>query len=262
MKINKIYLYDELSVPQIDIKNLTEFLEDLLKIKVEIKNNFFEGLKTNHAKDLARCRIFDVTKPFVQNTPTQEQIEFENQTFSDSSAMNKTIRVENATAIEQVTMYDGFKVQEMLSKIIRCDLDELHIILTNRLTCTYDENDYRYHARAVICANPAIISITGIIEAPGKPKKYYMEALANKAAGLGISSIKEKYKEQFIDYNDSRISEVMKGYALQIIFYVITGKAFCESKECRLNNAHWQEDLIHSQIKIGKLCKYHEEIIQ
>ena len=262
MKIKKIYLYDEPSVPQIDIKNLSKFLENFLKIKVDIRDNFFEGLETDHATDLARCRIFDVTRPFVPNIPTQKQVEFEKQTFRDSSIMNETVRVEDATKIEQVTMYDGFKIQEILSEIIQCRLDELHIIITNRLTCTYDENDYRYHARAVICANPAVISTTGIVEAPGKPKKYYIEALANKAAGLEISPIKEKYQKQFIDYNDSRISEVMKGYALQIIFYALTGNAFCEAKQCRLNNAHWQEDLIHSQINIGRLCNYHKEIIQ
>ena len=65
-------------------------------------------------------------------------------------------------------MYDGFELQKILRRF-NCNNETLHIIITNRLTCTFDENDKRYHARAVICANPAIISTTGIIEAPAKP---------------------------------------------------------------------------------------------
>ena len=134
--------------------------------------------------------------------------------------------------------------------------------MTNRLTCTFDENDNRYHARAVICANPAIISTTGIIEAPAKPREYYFEAMALKAQGLGIESAKEKHKEQFLDYNDKRLTNIVEGYLLQVIFYNITGESFCEDIQCKLNNAHWQKDLLFSQIEINNLCKKHSEILK
>jgi hypothetical protein len=134
--------------------------------------------------------------------------------------------------------------------------------MTNRLTCTFDENDNRYHARAVICANPAIISTTGIIEAPAKPREYYFEAMALKAQGLGIESAKEKYKDKFLDYNDKRLTRIVEGYLLQVIFYNITGESFCEDIQCKLNNAHWQKDLLFSQIEINNLCKKHSEILK
>jgi hypothetical protein len=137
----------------------------------------------------------------------------------------------------------------------------LHIILTNRLTCTFDENDKRYHARAVICANPSIISTTGIIEAPAKPKEYYFEVMKLRTQGLDIESAKEKYKDKFLEYNDKRLTKVLEGYILQVIFYNITGESFCEDVECRLNNAHWQKDLLFSQLEINKLCKKHNEIL-
>ena len=57
------------------------------------------------------------------------------------------------------------------------------LFFTNKLICTYDYNDYRYHGRAIICANPSIISTTGIIEAPAKPKEYYIELISNISQG-------------------------------------------------------------------------------
>jgi len=48
---------------------------------------------------------------------------------------------------------------------------------------------------------------------------------------------------------------------LQAIFYYMTGDAFCDSLDCRLNNAHWQKDLLYSQLKIGKLCDKHQALL-
>ena len=175
--------------------------------------------------------------------------------------MDSTTKVEDANDISEVYMYDGFELQKIL-RYLNEDKEVLHIIITNRLTCTFDENDNRYHARAAICANPAIISTTGIIEAPAKPREYYFEAIALKSQGLGIESAKEQYKNRFLKYNDKRLTKVLEGYILQIIFYNITGESFCEDIQCRLNNSHWQKDLLFSQIEISKLCKKHREILE
>jgi len=138
-------------------------------------------------------------------------------------------------------------------------LDNFHVIFTNRLTCTYDFDDYRYHGRAIICSNPSIISTTGIIEAPAKPREYYMELISNMAQGLNVDSIKKKYQGSYLEYHDERISTVIEGYVMQALFYHLTGEPFCENKNCRLFNPHWQKDLLHSQIEIGKLCEKHEK---
>jgi hypothetical protein len=41
-----------------------------------------------------------------------------------------------------------------------------------------------------------------------------------------------------------------------------TGEAFCDKTECRLFNAHWQKDLIYSQLENGKLCERHQKILE
>ena len=260
MNLKKIILYKEPAISEINTELLTEFLEEKFPIKVEIKNNVFKEFSLEDIKKLSNIRITDIKNPFSEYVASNDEIEFEKKLCGDSSVMNSTTKVENAQEISEVFMYDGFELQKIL-RYLNKDNEVLHIILTNRLTCTFDENDKRYHARAVICANPSIISTTGIIEAPAKPKEYYFEVMKLRTQGLDIESAKEKYKDKFLEYNDKRLTKVLEGYILQVIFYNITGESFCEDIECRLNNAHWQKDLLFSQLEINKLCKKHNEIL-
>ncbi|MDE1842672.1 MAG: hypothetical protein KGH95_03375, partial [Thaumarchaeota archaeon] len=157
-----------------------------------------------------------------------------------------------------------FEIQNILLDYIpkeELGRDIFHLIITTKLGCTYDYGDYRYHGRAVICSNPAIISTTGIIEAPAKPREYYMFLQQKMALGLNLDALKEQFKGRFLEYHDKRLDTIIRGYALQAIFYYITLDPFCQSKECILYNAHWQEDLIHTQTKSGKLCDLHKKIL-
>ena len=108
--------------------------------------------------------------------------------------------------------------------------------------------------------NPVIISTTGIIEGPAKPKQYYMDIITN-ISKESIEEIKKKYKGEFLEYNDPRLPDIVEGILLQIIFYYETGDAFCDNSQCRLFNAHWQKDLFISQIKNQSLCNQHSKIL-
>ena len=260
MNFKKIILYKEPAITEIDIEQLTIFLEKSFPIKVEIKENIFKKFSLENIKKISNIRIKDITNPFLEHVSSGEEIDFEKRLCEDTSLMDSTTKVEDAQEISQVFMYDGFELQKIL-RYLNEDNETLHVILTNRLTCTFDENDKRYHARAVICANPSIISTTGIIEAPAKPKEYYFEVMKLKSQGMDIKSAKEKYKGKFLEYNDKRLTKILEGYLLQVIFYNITGESFCKDIECRLNNAHWQKDLLFSQLEITKLCKKHNEIL-
>ena len=260
MNFKKIILYKEPAITEINIEQLTIFLEKNFPIKVEIKENIFKEISLENIKKISNIRIKDITNPFLEHVSSGEEIDFEKRLCEDTSLMDSTTRVEDAQEISQVFMYDGFELQKIL-RYLNEDNETLHVILTNRLTCTFDEEDNRYHARAVICANPSIISTTGIIEAPAKPKEYYFEVMKLKSQGMDIKSAKEKYKGKFLEYNDKRLTKILEGYLLQVIFYNITGESFCEDIECRLNNAHWQKDLLFSQLEITKLCKKHNEIL-
>ena len=142
--------------------------------------------------------------------------------------------------------------------------DSCHIILTSKIFATLDEYK-KPHIRASIYSFPSIISTSGIVEGPAKPKEYYI--YKQKYTQLGIwdreqSKIRKKFKGRFIDYQDKRMTETLKGYLAQALFFYIIGEPFCKEKSCRLFNAHWQEDLICSQIKSGRFCKEHKGVLK
>lgn len=246
MKLNKIILYDEPTVPEIDITHQKKFLESTFGLEIEIRDNFFKNLQDEEFKKIASKRIFELKKPFKQRTPTYNEIEIERS--------NKDM-----TENDEVFLYDGYELQQIISDSVKeQSLDSLHIIFTNKLTATFSEEDFRYHARALIGTNPSIISTTGIVEAPAKPKEYYVELIGDFSEDR-TKEIKEKYKGQFLEYHDDRLEKIVEGYLLQAIFYVETGNVFCDNKNCRLFNAHWQKDLFESQLTNAKLCENHSK---
>lgn len=251
MRTSKVILYDEPTVPEIQLQRLEKFIADTFHIKTEIRKNFFENSRKCIFENIAKTRIFDLKKPFEEHVPSVEEIHLEEQ--NTDTAQN-----------EEMVLYDGFEFCNAVNEFIPHDennRETLHVIFTNKLTCTFDESDFRYHARALIGANPAIISTTGIVEAPAKPKQYYLDLMANFSREE-IENVNKKYKGEFLEYHDIRISEIIEGYLLQAIMYVETGEAFCEQKECRLFNAHWQKDLFFSQLENKKFCKKHEDVFQ
>ena len=179
--------------------------------------------------------------------------------------MEETPTPETVENLNDLVIYDGFEIKNILESIIPKDEminDYIHIIFTNKLTCTYDYGDFRYHGRAVICSNPSIISTSGMVEAPAKSREYYLDIMKAKSQALDLKSIKKKHQNTFLDYHDKRTSKIIEGYLLQAIFYYITGEPFCENLDCRLNNAHWQKDLLYSQLEFGKLCGKHHSILE
>ena len=160
-------------------------------------------------------------------------------------------------------LFDFLGTQEEFESLRHSNKDACHIILTPKLFATLDE-DKKLHIRASIYGFPSVISTAGIVEGPAKPKEYYV--YKQKYAQLGIwnieeDKIKRKFKARFIDYADKRMNEVLKGYIAQSLFFYITGEPFCKQKICRLFNAHWQEDLILSQIKSGRFCGRHKRLL-
>ena len=251
MRTSKIILYDEPTVPEIQIGKLQKFLTDLFPVQIEIRKNFRENCDDETFEKIASSKIFDLKKPFEKHVPSISEIQAEKEYI-------------DTTKKDEMILYDGFEFQKIINSVIPKEenkLNILHIIFTNKLTCTFDENDFRYHARAIINSNPSIISTSGIIEAPAKPKQYYYELMTDFSQEK-VDEIKKKYKGEFLEYHDSRLMQVIEGYLLQAILYFETGDSFCDQKECRLFNAHWQKDLLDAQIENQIFCKKHLEIIK
>lgn len=154
-------------------------------------------------------------------------------------------------------LYDGFWLQRIFAETIpAAESSHVHIIFTGLLTCTFNEDDWRYHGRAVVCGTPSIISTTGIVEAPAKPKEFYLAQFGGMA---DAGNLKKKFIHRFIDYGDD-MTAAATAYVLQaLFFFVADGDPFCNDRNCRLYNAHWQEELIRMVWK-GTLCGRHRQM--
>jgi hypothetical protein len=258
LNISKIILYDEPAVPELEIDTLQRFLSDTFHINTTVRSSPFNNIDNKTIEKIASCRVFNLESPFKESKPTDEQLEFERMYCNDTKFMEKLPTPETAEKISDLVMYDGFEIRNVLENMIPKEDGCFNIIFTNKMTCTYDYSDLRYHGRAVICSNPSIISTSGLVEAPAKPRQYYFDAMKAKSQGDDLESVKKKYENEFLEYHDKRTSKIIEGYMLQAVFYYLTGDPFCENLDCRLNNAHWQKDLLYSQLKFGKLCEKHQ----
>lgn len=240
-----ICLYNESKNKGLHLHEIKQYLEDKLPAKILLKEGFaMEEL----ALELARIRVLDPYKPFSPNEPLQGEIDFEK-------------RVIRGEARPLGVLYDGYRLQELYWRGMprkKKGLNMMHIVFTDRFFGTFDEDDLRYHGRVILLGIPTIISTTGLVEAPAKPREYY---IAKRLMGIGDEELQEQFRGRFLDYEDERMTEAMKGYVMQGLFYHAFGEAFCSELKCRLYNAHWQEEVIKAQFSSPEFCKKHEKML-
>jgi hypothetical protein len=228
-------------------------------VSVDVRSAFItvsDELRDGFSKRLASAKVRDLGNLNVKFEPLYGEIEYEKMILKEPSRRSFGI------------LYDGFRLQAILRDLIppeERDLKHLHIVFTNRLFGTWDEDDRRYHARVGVYGFPSMVSTTGIVEAPAKPKEFYF--LKQRYGALGktdvpLEVLKEKFRGRFIDYDDKRLTEVMRGYVMQAIFFHLTLEPFCSDKRCRLYNAHWQEEVLEAQLKPPEFCETHERMLE
>ena len=256
----RIILYDEGVAEELDIEKIAQYLtQKMNKVKVEVRGNPFvfnlpQDKVSDYARKIATIKIQEVNKEVKpEQEPLHGEIEYEKR------------RILGKTRSFGI-LYDGFHLlrifYEIVSREERC-LEFVHIFFTNRLFATWDDSDKRYHLRTSVYGISSIISTTGLIEAPARPREYYLLKQQYERLGKDLTELKDRFKGSFIDYEDKLLTAVAKGYAMQAVFYSLTGKPFCEDKGCSLYNAHWQEELIFAQLESGyELCQRHNELLQ
>lgn len=249
-----IDLYEEGDLRGLDLQNLGRYLAEKTGVPFRnqgnIYNRFSEKKLKAIAKELANIKVKDPEKKFASGVPLQAEIDYERR------------RVRNPGWKVFGILYEGVLYQKIVSDLIlegKIALDRCAILFTNQLFGTWDRDNMRYHARVSLYGFPSLISIVGLVEAPAKPKEFYIR----KQMGTPIELLKGEYQGRFLDHDDSRTTEVMKGYAMQALLYHLTGDPFCEDRDCRLFNSHWQEEVLHSQMD-GRyeFCPRHETFLK
>lgn len=256
----QLYLYADDSCKTLSIREISSFLtEKLGDLEITLRPDYLIhnlGARLEEvSRKLASYKVKDPMKKLVPSDPFYGEIEYEKRVL------------EGRSNVLQGLMYDGFRFTSLLGDLRDDDevtSDNIHISYSGRLLGTH-ETDGRYHARAIVCSFPSLISTSGIVEAPAKPKEFYLRLRDNPHPlnqALQWDAMKEEMKGSFIDFDDDRMTEVLKGYTLQAILYSLFETPFCDSKTCRLFNAHWQSEVLTSQLTDPEFCGYHDDLIR
>jgi hypothetical protein len=254
-----VYLYDEPSSPSFRIGEIADFLkENLPDVDVITRKEFFSYHTYDEeqlAKELASAKVRGIVGLKLVEEPLYGEVQFEKMLLKEPQRRMMGI------------LYDGYKLLRVFRGVLpenEATTDIAHIAFTNRIICTYEKGDGRYHARVIMCGFPSIITTSGLVEAPAKPREWYImkQKLVATESDPSEDDLKAAFKGRFIDYDDENMTQALKGYVLQSIFYHAKGEPFCEDKDCMLFNAHWQEEVLNAQIVSGRLCERHEEMLE
>lgn len=255
----EIILYDEGTPQELGMEEIARYLvQKMGKAKVEARGNPFafsvpQDKVSDYARKIASIKIQGVSQELPsQQEPLHGEIEYEKR---------RILGKIRSFGI----LYDGFHLHRIFSEIVPKEERSsgfVHILFTSRLFATWDDGDKRYHLRTSVYGIPSIISTTGLVEAPARPREYYLLKQQYERLGRDLLELKDRFKGRFLDYEDERLTQVIKGYAMQAVFYHLVGNPFCEDKGCRLYNAHWQEELIFAQLwSKYEFCGQHEEVL-
>jgi hypothetical protein len=255
-------LYNDRSSSSLRIMEIAEFLKSHLpSIEVEVREDPFVHYRGRYhpeslARRLASIRIVDVVSGRLNRDPLMPEVEYELRRVLDPSLKCHGV------------LYDGYELMALIADLIPVEERKrgtLHVVFTGRLVGTKELGEDRVHARVVILGNPSIVSTTGAVEAPVRPREYYLASMLSRnplVQQVTVSAWRASGGWDWLEHDDPRLTEVMKGYALQALFYYFLGEAFCENPDCRLYNAHYQSELIRSQLLSGKLCEKHEGMLR
>ena len=237
-----IFLYTDNPSKSFDINQLISFLDNF-NFNAENRGDIFDYLQLDE-KDLCDFKDYIET---IEIKNIEKPLDSFNQNDISTGLKVNTKR----------NFLDGYWLQRKLFSYLfknqGIDFSDknLHLIITGRLFGTFETK--RYHARVLLTGEPALISTSGIVEAPARPREYYFVKANLLSIGKEIDGLDEIYKDRFVDYGDARMTNILCSYTLQQIKNKINGEPFCENTGCCLYNSHWQEELLNLQYKTD-LC--------
>jgi hypothetical protein len=253
----KVFVYIDHPSPSLSIDDLRHCLEKF-NLEVIFKGNLIDSLKLSEeelmkfAARISGAIIQDINVP-------NDDIVFPNRRYSNLERNRLT-----GEADYMGVFYDGYSLQRIFFNLFRDKFAGkitnkfIHIIFTSRLFGTFEKR--RYHARVILMGTPNLVSTSGVVEAPARPREYYWLKAGFIQSGRDIAELNSVYKGRFIEYNDSKMTSILGSYALQAVAYEVSGKEFCEDNTCCLYNSHWQEEVLRAQLD-GKLCQKHHDIM-
>ncbi|MBM4038519.1 MAG: hypothetical protein FJ290_08390 [Planctomycetes bacterium] len=258
--LDKVVLYDGVGQPWFATAAVSDYLARWLPwLEVEVRPSLFahalgeargpEAL-AGLAEDLCQARVRDPWRQVAEQTrhPLRPELDYETRLLTGAARPSDGV------------LYDGAELQRLAFNVLpeaERHLWALHIWITERLIATWDEDDHRYHARVSLYGFPAVLSTSGMVEAPAREREHYL------ARRLGVPMSVPDVPDH-LRHEDPRTADVAKGYAMQAVFYALTGEPFCPEARCRLFNAHWQSEMLAAQVHRdgSDYCPRHTQMLE
>lgn len=200
-------------------------------------------------EDLAGLRVINFDSPDHNEEPFPIEIDFERSKIETCQCGKGAVYagVQLAILLEKGLLERGVIWREK------------PIFITLDYIATFDKDDLRWHLRYGVFSFPSIISLPGIIEAPARPREYYVLL----AQGVPAEMMPDRLKERYLTLNDPRLPRVLAGILLQAFFYYQSGDPFCPDPLCSLYRARWQEELLRSQDDEPYIvCPVHQQVME
>ena len=256
-------MYDEGSCEALRVEELAEEVQRVSGLVVEVRGEFvrhWADARGKLAEALVRARIADPMSRFQSDREALP---------AEVAAERRALETPGRTSVG--ILYDGTVVQWLMAEVMEHGVAaevartgaECHIAITGRLLGTWVPEDRRWHAHTVLLGEPNLISTSGLVQAPARPREYYQaQALATTRLApreVVEAELRRRMADRMLLPGDPRLTPAAAGCALQAIACHLTGEAFCEVPTCRLFNARRQEELIRSQCsEEAGLCPRHE----
>ena len=201
------------------------------------------------AEDLAGLRVINFDSPDLNENPFPTEIAFERR-------KSETCRCGNGA------VYAGVQLAMVLRKRLLANgvlWKERPVFITRDYISSFGRDDLRWHLRYGVFSFPTIVSLPGLIEAPARPREYYLL----RTQGVPDEKMPTSLKDRYLTISDPRLSRILAGILLQVHFYYQGGDPFCRDPLCSLYDAHWQEELICSQRDEPYIvCPAHQQVLE
>ena len=212
----KILIYSDYPSNALDIHDVINYLDDF-GLHAEDRGNIVEYL--NLSDEYISIVAQRLAASVVQDTSSELKTLNEAPMDLLNSEVNRIRGKESSRGI----LYDGHWLQRALYRVmserIPDELSEgyMHVVFTGRLFGTFE--DRRYHARVLLTGTPSLISTSGLVEAPAKPREYYYIKGRLIQSGKDASVLDDMYRGKYVEYDDPKITtSILCSYTLASSF--------------------------------------------
>lgn len=256
--LRSIFIYDAPDAIGLDIRTIGHHLADLLpEVQVETRTDFFTW----------RLGQFDLEQ--VEVLAAEVGARLEEREVHDLVAPDHRREFEPEPPEERDlgVVYEAEPLQAVMRTLIPAEErgeDILHLVFITQCIGRFVAGESHFRLQIVQHGEPAIISTTGMVEAPALPREYAFRRAQLLSFGMdeAAEELDGLFAEETFRHEDPRINRVATGIALQAVFQRACGEVGCSEPTCPLRLAATHDELVQAHLSDdSRLCDRHARML-